>query len=148
MYDRIYLGGTFDCLHRGHLNLFSQAGKVARRVVVGLNTDEFATRYKRKPVIPFDDRFAVLNVCRLVDEVVTNTGCEDSKPSILRSRADVIGHGDDWTGSGLMVQMGLTAEWLHEHNIRLVYLSYTKGVSTSRILERAAESLTGRQGSS
>lgn len=148
MYDRIYLGGTFDCLHRGHLNLFLQAGKVARKVVVGLNTDEFAARYKRKPVIPFDDRFAVLEACRLVDDVVVNTGCEDSKPSIMHSGADAVGHGDDWTGERLMVQMGLTAEWLHEHRIKMVYLSYTQGVSTSKILEKAAEALTGRQGSS
>lgn len=136
-YRRIYLGGTFDCLHRGHLSLFRNARRVALEVAVGVNTDEFAERYKRRPLMALDDRLEVLTECRLVDLVVVNTGCEDSKPAILACNVDAIGHGDDWTGPALMSQMSLTELWLATHGIDMVYLPYTRGVSTTSILNRA-----------
>jgi cytidyltransferase-like protein len=134
MYQKAYLGGTFDCLHRGHLALFARARKVAQQIVVGLNTDEFAERYKRKPLMPLADRMAVLQACRLVDRVVLNVGNEDSKPAILHSGADCVVHGSDWQGDSLMRQMGLTPSWLDAHGIALVILPYTDFVSTTQIL--------------
>lgn len=135
MFNRIYLGGTFDCLHRGHLQLFRNAHYKAYEVVIGLNSDAFAGRYKRKPLMSYADRFEVLSECRLIDRVFFNSGDEDSKPAIMYSGADAIGHGSDWTGLSLMSQMGLTAEWLDDTGIRMVYLPYTDGVSTTSILE-------------
>lgn len=132
-FKRMYIGGTFDCLHRGHVELFRNAASVAEKVIVGLNTDEFATRYKRKPLVPFADRLAVLWEMKLLDSVCTNTGDEDSKPAILFARADAIGHGDDWVGQSLKLQMGLTDEWLTKHGVAMVYLPYTHGVSTSEL---------------
>lgn len=132
-----YVGGTFDCLHRGHLALLARVRTLAHRTVVALNRDEFAARYKRRPLMPYADREAVLAACRLVDQVVPNLGDEDSRPAIIASGADVIVHGDDWhPGNGLLTQMGLTEEWLRAHGITLVILPYTPGVSTSQILER------------
>lgn len=133
MYNRIYLGGTFDCLHRGHLNLFRAAHKVARQVVVGLNTDAFAELYKRRPVMQFADRLEVLHECRLVDDVIVNAGGYDSRHAILLSGADAIGHGDDWTGEALMKQMGFDQVWLDRHNIMMVYMPYTRGISSTQI---------------
>lgn len=134
-YKKIYLGGTFDCLHRGHLNLFKNAGAIASKVVIALNTDEFAERYKRRPVLSLADRMAVLEQCRLVDEVIVNEGGENSTISIITSGADAIGHGDDWVGEALMKQMGFTAHFLKEHRISLVYLPYTLDISTTKIIE-------------
>jgi cytidyltransferase-like protein len=133
----MYLGGTFDCLHRGHLELFRNASRVATEVVVGLNTDEFASNYKRPPLQPLEDRMAVLEACTLVDRVVVNVGGADSKPAIEMANVDAIGHGSDWVGIALMHQMGLTPEWLSEHTIQLVYMPYTAGVSSTAVLERA-----------
>jgi glycerol-3-phosphate cytidylyltransferase len=132
---RLYIGGTFDCLHSGHLNLFRRA-KEFGTVIVAINTDEFAERYKRKPFIPFKERFAVLSELRCVDEVVINEGGEDSKPSILKAKATHIVHGDDWKGDSLLKQMQLTQDWLAEHRIEMFYLPYTQGISTSQILAK------------
>lgn len=133
MYHSIYLGGTFDCLHRGHLNLFRTARLKADKVIVSLNTDEFAEQYKRRPVMRFEDRWEVLRECRLVDYVVVNVGGYDSKPAILASGADCVGHGDDWTGDALMKQMGFDQKWLDYHSIRMVYVPYTHGISSTQI---------------
>lgn len=131
-----YIGGTFDCLHEGHINLFKNAHTVADWIIVSLNTDEFAERYKRKPLIPFKDRLAVLKSIRWVDRVIVNDGDEDSKVAILKVMPDFIIHGDDWTGVSLMVQMGLSQEFLEEHGIELKYLPYTPNVSTTKIINQ------------
>lgn len=132
--SRIYIGGTFDLLHSGHIELFRRASKHGK-VVVSLNKDEFAARYKRKPVMPLNERFAVIEAIKYVDEVMINSGDEDSKPAILEARATHILHGDDWTGESLMKQMDLTEKWLKEHDIEMYYLPYTPHVSSSKIYE-------------
>lgn len=137
-YRKAYIGGTFDLFHRGHVNLLRGAKEMADEVVVSLNTDEFAARYKRLPVMNLEDRIAVVASCRYVDEVVINTGGEDSKPAILEAKPDVILHGDDWTGESLMKQMCLTQEFLAENGICMDYLPYTKGISTSELKTRSA----------
>lgn len=79
------------------------------------------------------DRMTIVAACRYVDQVMVNTGDEDSKPAILLSGATHIIHGSDWTGKILMRHMGLTQEWLDRHKIQMVYYPYTDHV-TSRMI--------------
>lgn len=134
-FRKAYIGGTFDTLHRGHLALFANARRVACEIVVSLNTDEFAGRYKRVPMMPLADRVAVVSELRCVDQVVINTGDEDSRPAILHSGADCIVHGSDWQGVSLMSQMGFDQEWLEAHDLRLVILPHTPWTSTTKLLD-------------
>lgn len=138
-FENAYIGGTFDCLHRGHLALFAKARSIARCLTVSVNRDEFAARYKRQPLMPLADRMAVLSQCRLVDRVIVNEGDEDSGPAIERSGCDCIVHGSDWQGASLLQQLGLTKTWLDERNIKLVILPYTEWTSTTKIIERFQE---------
>lgn len=137
MADRVYIGGTFDLFHVGHVRLLEVAASLGD-VWVALNTDDFAERYKRRPVVPLDERAEVLEACRWVSGLLVNEGCEDSRPAIEKVRPRFIVHGDDWTGDGYMRQLGVTEDWLAERNITIRYLPYTKGVSTSSLLERMA----------
>ena len=137
-----YVGGTFDTIHRGHLALLAETAKIARRIVVSLNTDEFAERYKRKPLLPLADRLAVVANLKLVDAAVVNTGDEDSKPTILATGADVVVHGTDWPRESLLRQMGLTEEWLVDHRTSLVLL-HTPVTSTTAILDAYERRLRG-----
>lgn len=130
--NRIYVGGTFDCLHSGHINLFKYA-KSLGTVIVSLNTDEFCEEYKRKPLMPLRERIIVVGTNKFVDEVVINEGGYDSKPAILKSKATHILHGDDWTGAEYLKQLGITEAWLKEHNIEVIYSRYTSGISTSKL---------------
>lgn len=143
-WQRAYLGGTFDCLHRGHLALLANAKKIAKEVVVGVNTDAFAARYKRLPLMPQADRIQVLRACRLVDMVLVNESDEYSGPTILRAGADCVVHGSDWTGESLLRQMGLTEEWLAQHGVTMVTLPYTPWTSTTQLLS-AYESRSQKQ---
>lgn len=146
-----YIGGTFDCLHRGHLALFAHAKRIALRITVSLNKDDFAEKYKRRPLMPFADRLAVLKALSpaLVDHVIENEGGADSKPAIRfasvvaenegRAPVDAIIHGADWFGLSLMRQLGVEAEWLEKRGIKLVMVPNSHHITSStEILERYA----------
>jgi pantetheine-phosphate adenylyltransferase len=56
------VGGTFDPLHDGHRQLLGRSFELAGRdgqVVIGLTTDQFASR-KVHPIRPFEERRAAL----------------------------------------------------------------------------------------
>ena len=136
---RVYTGGTFDLFHRGHVNLLKECYDIANggQVVVSLNTDEFIEAYKgRPPVMPYDERVAVLEACRYVDKVIPNVGGRDSRPAIERAKPDLIVVGDDWQGRDYLSQLGVTKEWLDGFDIKVRYVPYTKGISSTEIRRR------------
>jgi pantetheine-phosphate adenylyltransferase len=47
-FDLVATGGTFDELHIGHLALLFKAFEVADEVIIGVSSDDFASRVKRK----------------------------------------------------------------------------------------------------
>lgn len=50
------VGGTFDELHAGHMKLIQTAFTIGDRILIGLSTDEFAMRSKRRRVNPYEVR--------------------------------------------------------------------------------------------
>lgn len=139
-FRRAYVGGTFDLPHRGHITLLARVKRIAGEVVLGLNTDEFAEVYKRRPVMPLADRMAVWGQCRLVDHLVVNIGGRDSRLAIDHAgNVDAIVHGNDWTGDALCKQMGLDDAFLQTRGIALVYLPYTDWVSTTALRTRIGD---------
>lgn len=134
-----YLGGTFDILHPGHIKLFRWAKRAFGKVYVAVNTDEFIERYKGKaPAMNFEQRVDVLRELRSVDGVVTNTGDEDSKPSILTVMPDVIVVGSDWTRERIIKQLGISEAFLEEHTICLIIYSDSDPIHSSDIKKRMA----------
>lgn len=136
----IYTGGTFDLFHAGHINLLRRCKELAGTqgsVVVSLNSDEFVMKYKgKRPICSFEEREQTLAACRYVDRVVENIGGHDSKPSILEIVPDYIAIGSDWAGRNYYSQMGFTQEWLDSLDIGLIYIPYTKTVSSTEIKKR------------
>lgn len=136
----LYTGGTFDLLHAGHINFLHQCKSIVGmngKVIVSLNTDEFIIKYKQKsPVMNFEERRHVLLGCKYVDDVVCNVGDEDSKKAILMVRPSIIAIGSDWARKDYYKQMQFTQDWLDELNIMLVYIPYTKNISTTILRSR------------
>lgn len=133
----VYVGGTFDLFHYGHARFLQQCREYGK-VLVAINTDEFCERYKRKPVLSLGERIESVRACRWVDDVVVNIGDENSGITIdlAKTKISYIAHGDDWTGNSLIKQLGISQDWLNERNIQMLYVPYTKGISTSDIIER------------
>ena len=69
-YNRCCVNGVFDLFHVGHVRLLKRAKEMFKEVVVAIDSDEFVTRTKRKPIFPQEARVEILKSCRYVDKVV------------------------------------------------------------------------------
>jgi len=136
----VYTGGTFDLFHSGHVNLLKRCKEIAGldgMVVASLNTDDFIWQFKnKKPICSEDERAEVLLACRYVDRVVMNVGGADSRISIDQVQPNYIVVGSDWAEKDYHLQMGFDQKWLDERGIGLVYVPYTKTISSSAIRSR------------
>lgn len=121
--------GTFDLFHPGHVQLLKRARELGSRLVVGLSTDEFNALKGKQSVMSYEDRKAVLEACRYVDEVIAEEDWAQKSTDALRLGADVFVMGDDWTGK---------FDFLSEV-CSVVYLSRTPEISSTHIKQRLSE---------
>jgi pantetheine-phosphate adenylyltransferase len=56
MHKTIFIGGTFDALHKGHIALLTRAFDVGGLVTIGLTSDEFVSKFKKGPYKPYTVR--------------------------------------------------------------------------------------------
>ncbi|HEY4513491.1 MAG TPA: adenylyltransferase/cytidyltransferase family protein [Candidatus Paceibacterota bacterium] len=94
---RIMVFGTFDGLHLGHLNLFKQARRLAKRsfLIVSIARDKNVFKIKGK--YPYNDerkRMALIKESRVVDKVILS-GIKNHIPHIIKIHPDVIALGYD-----------------------------------------------------
>lgn len=55
-------GGTFDCIHIGHIKLLSTAFDISNHVIIGLTSDRFVKRYKLNSNIKNNYRRRLFNL--------------------------------------------------------------------------------------
>jgi glycerol-3-phosphate cytidylyltransferase len=135
---KVYTGGTFDLIHSGHVNFLRRCAEIGT-VTVALNTDEFIASYKGKPpVMSYDERLEILSEFLSVTNIVPNSNGADSRQTILDVAPDIIAIGSDWARKDYYKQMGFGQDWLDEHDISLMYIPYTKGISTTELKRRMA----------
>jgi glycerol-3-phosphate cytidylyltransferase len=115
--------GTFDILHRGHINLLRRARALGDRLVVGLSSDEFNMGKHKSSLLNYENRKAVLEAIRYVDEVFPEETWEQKLGDIQHYEVDVFVMGDDWAGK---------FDFLSEH-CQVIYLSRTPEISTTAI---------------
>lgn len=118
--------GTFDLFHPGHVQLLKRARDLGTRLVVGLSTDEFNTMKGKQSVMSYEDRKAVLEACRYVDEVIAEEDWTQKISDAQRLGADVFVMGDDWAGK---------FDFMNEA-CSVVYLSRTPSVSSTQIKQQ------------
>ena len=58
--DIVLVTGGFDPLHSGHISLFDEAKKLGDKLIVGLNSDDWLTRKKGRPFMPYTERHTIL----------------------------------------------------------------------------------------
>jgi glycerol-3-phosphate cytidylyltransferase len=128
--------GTFDMLHVGHLELFRWCRLYAEggKVVVAVNPDSFVQEYKgHQPIIPYQQRREMVEVCRNVDVAVKNAYGSDAAITIAVIDPDLIVVGDDWKGKDYLGQLGVTEDWLAARGIRVVYVPRTRHQSSTAL---------------
>src|SRR3989338_2941934 len=94
---RIMVFGTFDGVHKGHLNFFKQARKLAPKsfLIVSVARDKNVLKIKGNfPVLNEKERITLIEKCKLADKVVLS-GAGDHIPHIIKERPDIIALGYD-----------------------------------------------------
>lgn len=90
--------GTFDLFHIGHLRLLQRLKELGDKLIVGVSTDEFNLKKKKKAVIPFEQRCEILNGIKHIDIVIPESSWGQKRSDIENFEVDIFGMGDDWAG--------------------------------------------------
>ena len=123
-----YTTGVFDLFHIGHLNILSRAKEQCDVLVVGVSTDELVQSYKHKsPIIPFEERKAIVEAIRHVDRVVVQHH-RDKYKAWEEIRFDAMFVGDDWKNTPLYQKL---EQDFKQVGVDLVYFPYTRDTSST-----------------
>jgi cytidyltransferase-like protein len=66
----VVVSGGFDPLHSGHIAYFKSARKLGDKLVVAVNSDDWLTRKKGRPFMPFHERCNIIEELGCVDQVI------------------------------------------------------------------------------
>jgi D-beta-D-heptose 7-phosphate kinase/D-beta-D-heptose 1-phosphate adenosyltransferase len=124
---RIWVNGTFDILHIGHIQLLEFASALGT-LRVGIDSDERVREKKgeNRPYNNLKDRMAFMKSIRFVDSVVAFDSDETLKEHIKQWRPDIMVIGNDYNYEQI-----IGAELVE----KIEYFSKISGFSTSNILK-------------
>ncbi|MDA9302429.1 adenylyltransferase/cytidyltransferase family protein [bacterium] len=76
----VVVSGGFDPVHSGHIAMFKAAKALGDVLVVALNSDDWLTRKKGQPFMPWKERMSIIKELAVVDQVIEfddsdNTAC-------------------------------------------------------------------------
>ena len=82
--------GTFDLLHIGHINLLRRAKALGDYLIVAVSTDEFNAGKHKEAYHSFEDRKAILEAIKYVDEVIPETTWDQKIKDVQENNVDVL----------------------------------------------------------
>ena len=115
--------GTFDLFHVGHLNILKRAKELGDYLIVAVSSDQFNAIKGKKAYHSQEDRVAILEAIKFVDEVILEESWDQKVKDVKERDVDVFVMGHDWEGK---------FDELKEY-CEVVYLPRTEGISTTKI---------------
>lgn len=130
-----YVAGVFDLFHIGHLNILRRAKEQCDYLIVGVVSDEQVINSKKtRPYIPFDERLAIVQACRYVDEAVEIPADRpETEDAYYRYHFDAQFSGSDYEGDSYWLAK---KTFLQQHGSDMVFFPYTEGTSSTELKER------------
>lgn len=136
-----YTTGVFDMFHIGHLNILKRAKEQCDYLIVGVSTDTVVQSYKHKtPIVPYEDRAAIVEAIRYVDKVVPQTSMNKLDAWKVH-QFDVMFHGSDWKGSDMYNKL---VDDFAKVGVDVVFLPHTDGISSTILRDIAPQSVKER----
>jgi len=137
-----YAPGAYDLFHVGHLNLLRHAKDHCDFLIAGVVSDDMLELAKgRRPVIPLDERMAIVSQISYVDRAVAEI-VPDKLETWESVRFNVLFKGDDWRGTakGAKLERDFAAV-----GVEIVYFPYTMHTS-STMLRRVLSGIASERG--
>ena len=127
----VFTNGCFDIIHAGHLAYFEEAKKLGDKLIVGVNSDDWLTRKKGRPFMPFLERVAIIEA---VDWVVNFE--EDTPEELLKSlQPDILVKGGDYS-----LEQVVGGDYVLSYGGEVKALEFLDDCSTSAIVEKMKDS--------
>lgn len=127
-----YTTGVFDMFHMGHLNILKRAKEQCDYLIVGVSTDDLVESYKHKrPIIPFEQRLAIVEAIKYVDEVIPQTTMNKLE-AWKTLKFNVMFHGSDWKNSDMYNKIVADFEKV---GVEVIFLPHTEGISSTQLRE-------------
>lgn len=130
-----FTNGCFDILHYGHVSYLEAAKKKDRILIVGLNSDRSVRMLKGslRPIVPEDQRAAVLAALACVDYVVLFH--EETPYELIKAvQPDVQIKGADYKGKEVV-----GSDIVRARGGRVELLKFVPKVSTTDIIKAVIE---------
>jgi glycerol-3-phosphate cytidylyltransferase len=125
-----FVCGVFDLFHYGHLLALQECKDQCDYLVVALNKadniDHKINPGKKAPIFPIEHRVAIMNSCKLVDEVLVYNSENELMELLKAGNYDVRFLGDDYIGKPITGG---------EYTKEIHYLDRSHGFSTSKFRE-------------
>ena len=123
----IWTNGCFDILHRGHIELFKYAKSLGDYLVVGIDTDERvkASKGPKRPFNNIEDRIAMLESIKYIDEIYVFDTNSDLDSQVLLSGAEIMVVGSDYKDKEVIGS---------RHVQEIKFFNRIDGYSTTKIL--------------
>jgi D-beta-D-heptose 7-phosphate kinase/D-beta-D-heptose 1-phosphate adenosyltransferase len=101
---KIFVNGTFDLLHVGHLQLLNHARGLGDFLTVAIDNDERVAEKKGldRPILPAKERLFHLMNLRAVDEGFIFDSDEALELVISKVKPDIMVVGSDWRGKEIV----------------------------------------------
>lgn len=136
----VALGGTFDIIHKGHIALLQKGFSISSKVIIGLTSDELATKKGKHLLHNYSQRFELLE--STIKKNFLNSHYEISKldndfgPAVLEDAVEALVVSEETTEKGTILN-----ELRHQRHLAqvqvvsvpLVLAKDGKRISTSRI---------------
>ena len=139
-YSLVAMGGTFDIIHKGHLTLLSNAFAVSDKVIIGITSDELATKKGKILVNKYDQRLE--NLISVISKEFPNSSFQISKlendfgPAVLEKEVEALIVSDETSTQGKILNQLRAEKKIPPIQIVIVPMFLAKDgvrISTTRI---------------
>lgn len=139
---RVYVAITGDLFHYGHVAFLKSAKSFGTDLIVGVCSDADVSNYKRPPIMSLNERVAVIESCKYVDEVISAAPAVTSAAFIQKHKIDLVVATKAYSNTVLQQYYG---DPLRLNLLKLV--DYTDSVSTTQIIKRCYAMYLSSKGS-
>ena len=91
---KVYMCFSTEYIHSGHIAIIKRAKRLGR-LIIGVLSDEAVASYKRFPLMPFDERKAMMENIAGVEQVVEQKSLSYAE-NLRELKPYYVVHGDDW----------------------------------------------------
>ena len=119
----VYMSFSTEYIHSGHMAIINKAKRLGR-LIIGVLSDEAVASYKRFPMIPYEERKALLENISGVERVVEQKTLSYAE-NIRMLKPDYVVHGNDWCEGFQKPIRQEVCELLSEYGGKLVEYPYS-----------------------